>query len=156
MAETQAVRFFFRQVADHVSGVKAMEPEHAKAAAELLRQIADSKPAPDGGWQVPKPPVKARITHQVVLRRILAMEKHTRLQAESVKGSPKKWERELVAGYNEDADDYKKLATLVKAKKWARAVSFWESLDTFVRDGVPSEHIVWMVEQWKRQMRKVK
>jgi hypothetical protein len=156
MAETQAVRFFFRQVADHVSGVKAMEPEHAKAAADLLRQIADSKPAPDGGWQVPKPPVKARITYRVVLQRIVAMEKHTRLQAESVKTSSKKWERELVVGYNEDANDYAKLAALVKAKQWKKAITFWENLDTFVRDGVPSEHIVWMVDQWKRQMRKVK
>jgi hypothetical protein len=156
MAETQAVRFFFRQVADHVSGVKAMEPEHAKAAADLLRQIAESKPAPDGGWQVPKPPVKPRITYQVVLRRILAMEKHTRLQAESVRNSTKKWERELVAGYITDANDYKRLAELVKAKQWHKAIVLWERLDTFVRDGVPSEHIVWLVDQWKRQMRKVK
>jgi hypothetical protein len=156
MAETQAVRFFFRQVADHVSGVKAMEPEHAKAAAELLRQIADSKPAPDGGWQMPTPPVQPRITYQVVLRRILAMEKHTRLQAESVKNSRKKWERELVTGYNADADDYRKLAALVKAKQWKKAITFWEHLDTFVREGIPSEHIVWLVDQWKRQMRKDK
>jgi hypothetical protein len=147
MAETQAVRFFFRQVADHVSGVQLMEPEHAKAAAELLRQIADSKPAPDGGWKVPTPPTKRRVTYQMVLDRCIEMEQHSRQQAATVKKSRKKGERELAVSYTADADEYKKLGGLIKARNYAGALRFWRELDTFVREGIPSTLMQWVAEK---------
>ena len=149
MAETQAVRFFFRQVADHVSGVKAMEPEHASAAAELLRQIADSKPALDGGWQVPKPPVQRRVTFQMVVNRCIEMEQHSRQQAAEVKKSRKKWEREMVDSYNADADEYKKLGELIKARDYKAAFKYWQNLDTFVREGIPSTLMRWVLGKVK-------
>jgi hypothetical protein len=149
MAETQAVRFFFRQVADHVSGVKAMEPEHAMAAAELLRQIAESKPAPDGGWQVPNPPKQRRVTYQMVRDRCVEMEQHSRQQAATVKNSRKKWEREMVEGYNSDADEYKKLGEMVKARDYKAAFQYWQSLDTFVREGIPSSLMQWVLGKVK-------
>lgn len=70
-------------------------------------------------------------------------------QARKVAKSRKKWEREMVCAYNADADDYKKLTALVKAKNWKRAFTFWQGLDTFVREGVPSAHMKWILEQLK-------
>ncbi len=55
----------------------------------------------------------------------------------------------MVCAYNADADDYKKLTALVKAKNWKRAFTFWQGLDTFVREGVPSAHMKWILEQLK-------
>jgi hypothetical protein len=149
MAETQAVRFFFRQVADHVDGVQAMEPEHAKAAADLLRKIADSKPAPDGGWQVPKPPVQRRVTYRMVLDRCAEMEQHSRQQAAVEAKSRKKWEREMAEAHTADADDYKILGQLIKARDYKAAFKFWQGLDTFVREGIPSTLMQWVLGKVK-------
>lgn len=52
MPETQVVRQFFRDVADHVEGVKPLPDP--KWAAGFLRQIADSEPDADGGWKAPR------------------------------------------------------------------------------------------------------
>jgi hypothetical protein len=52
MAETEVVRQFFLNVGDHVEGIKPLPDP--KSAAELLRVIANSEPAPDGGWKEPK------------------------------------------------------------------------------------------------------
>jgi hypothetical protein len=52
MAETEVVRQFFRDVADHVENIKLLPDP--KAAAQLLRMIANSEPATDGGWREPK------------------------------------------------------------------------------------------------------
>ncbi len=94
------------------------------AAAELLRQIADSKPASDGGWQVPNPPVQRRITYQMVVNRCVEMEQHSRQQASAVAKSRKKWEREMVEGYNADADEYKKLGEMIKARDYKAAFQY--------------------------------
>lgn len=37
------------------------------------------------------------------------------------------------------AQDIKKLANLVKKGEYKKADKFWQSLDTFMRDGIPSE-----------------
>lgn len=147
MAETQAVRYFFRQVADHVDGTKSMEPEHAKAASDLLRSIAESKPAPDGGWRVPNPPKPRRVTFQMVVDRCLEMEQHSRQQATRVKKSRKRWERELVEGYIRDAAEYQELAGLVKTRRYAEALKYWQELDTFVREGIPSTLMQWVADK---------
>jgi len=52
MSETAVIRQFFRDVADHVEGIKPLPDP--KRAAEFLRSIADSEPAPDGGWKHPE------------------------------------------------------------------------------------------------------
>jgi hypothetical protein len=52
MAETEVVRQFLCDVADHVEGIKPLPDP--KSAAELLRMFANSEPAPDGGWKEPK------------------------------------------------------------------------------------------------------
>jgi hypothetical protein len=92
---------------------------------------------------------KAKITYLAIIRNILAEERYSRQQAKECARSKDKDDRELVAAYNSDADDYKKLAKLVKAKKWKEAFKFWEELDTFVREGVPSVHARWIAEQIK-------
>lgn len=148
MAETQAVRFFFRQVADHVDGVTLMEPDHARAAADLLRKIANSKPAPDGGWQMPNPPQR-RVTYQMVLDRCTEMEQHSRKLAAEVKKSRKKWERELAESYIRDAAEYQELGKLVKARDYASAFQYWQKLDTFVREGIPSSLMKWVLDKVK-------
>jgi hypothetical protein len=52
MPETEAIRQFFRDVADHVAGIRRLpDPQ---GAAELLRSIANSEPAEDGGWRRPQ------------------------------------------------------------------------------------------------------
>jgi len=52
LADTESIRQFFREVADHVEGIKPLPDP--KTAAELLRAVANSEPAPDGGWRKPK------------------------------------------------------------------------------------------------------
>ena len=49
MPETEVVRQFFRDVADHIEGTRPLpDPE---TAVEILRMIANSKKAKDGGWK---------------------------------------------------------------------------------------------------------
>lgn len=52
MPETQAIRQFFLDVADHVEGKRPLPDP--KGAAGLLRAIANSEPAEDGGWKQPQ------------------------------------------------------------------------------------------------------
>jgi len=82
-----------------------------------------------------------KVTKLAVYRGILKEERYSRAQAKEVAKSRKKWERELVSAYNADADEYKELAALVKAEKWKAAFKYWQELDTFVREGVPTPHV---------------
>lgn len=144
MGDTNAIRQFFIDVADHMEGKREMCSRDTRIAAGLLRQIAMSKPAPDGGWMVPQ---TKKITHDMVVKRCIEMEQDSRNSAEEVRKSKKKWEREMVDAYIADADDYAKLGKLIKMKKWKQAFKFWEELDTFVREGIPSEMMAWVADQ---------
>lgn len=89
--------------------------------------------------------VKFRVTALAVYRNILKEERYSRAQAKECKGS-KEW-GDLVDAYIADADDYKKLAALVKAAEWRKAFTFYQSLDTFVREGVPLHHAEFMARK---------
>jgi len=88
---------------------------------------------------------KIKVTALAVYRNILKEERYSRAQAVKCAKSKDKFERtDMVTCYNADADDYKELAKLVKAKKWREAFKSWQELDTFVREGVPSAHAEFM------------
>jgi hypothetical protein len=88
---------------------------------------------------------KTKVTALAVYRNILKEERYSRAQAVKCAKSKDKFTRkDMVACYNADADDYKELAKLVKAEKWREAFKFWQELDTFVREGVPTAHAEFM------------
>jgi hypothetical protein len=99
---------------------------------------------------------KNKVTALAVYRNILQEERYSRAQAKVVAKSRKKWEKELVDAYIADADDYKELAKLVKEKKWREAFKFWQELDTFVREGVPTPHAEFMALESGDYVRKRK
>lgn len=86
-----------------------------------------------------------RVTALAVYRNILKEERYSRSQAKECKGS-KEW-GDLVKAYLADADDYKKLAGLVKAEEWVKAFKFYQGLDTFVREGIPTHHAEFMARK---------
>jgi hypothetical protein len=86
-----------------------------------------------------------RVTALAVYRHILKEERYSRAQAKSCRNS-KEW-KDLVGAYNADADDYKKLAGLVKAEEWRKAFTFYQGLDTYVREGIPTHHAAFMAQK---------
>jgi hypothetical protein len=91
---------------------------------------------------------RSKVTYLAVIRNILAMERDSRETAKKCAKSRNKFDRtQMVKAYNADADDYKKLAELVRAEKWKEAFKFWWSLDTFVREGIPTAHAEWIAKK---------
>lgn len=86
-----------------------------------------------------------RVTALAVYRNILKEERYSRAEAKNCKRS-KEW-KDLVKAYLADADDYKKLAELVKAEEWRKAFTFYRGLDTFVREGIPTHHAEFMARK---------
>ena len=90
---------------------------------------------------------KVKVTYLAIIRNVLREEREARADAKEVAKSKLKWERDMVKAYLADADDYKKLAELLRAKKWKKAFKFWEGLDTYVREGVPTLHMEWVARK---------